>query len=185
MVVPRHAAPLALLVAAGLAAGAGPACAADPVATYLAPPAACPGQDRADLPPPAQARSMACLINWARARAGLRALPSSPALRSAASRKTQLMLRCGQFSHEACGRPFDAVIRGAGFPGRSVGENIAWGNGPYASPRETMVSWLRSPEHRANILRRTWTTQGVAVRSHVTFQGYEGASVWASQFGAA
>ncbi len=161
-----------------IALGAGTAAAA-PSDRYLAPPSACAGQERADLPAARQAAVMT-----SRTRAGLPRLPASRALVRAAVHKNAMMLRCGEFSHDACGRSFDGVIREAGFPGRRVGENIAWGNGPYASPRATMASWLDSAGHRANILRAGWRVQGVAVRTGVTFQGYPGASVWTSQFGA-
>jgi uncharacterized protein YkwD len=34
----------------------------------------------------------------------------------------------------------------------SVGENIAWGTGEYATPRRIVISWMNSPGHRQNIL---------------------------------
>ena len=46
-----------------------------------------------------------------------------------------------------------------------------------------MGRWLRSPGHRANILRAAWTQQAVSVRVGVAFQGQTNANVWTSDFG--
>jgi uncharacterized protein YkwD len=47
---------------------------------------------------------MRCMHNYARAKAGRSALASNSLLTSSSDAKTADMLRCGQFSHTACGR---------------------------------------------------------------------------------
>ena len=62
-----------------------------------------------------------------------------------------------------------------------VGENLAWGGSRRGSPRATLVAWLRSPEHRANLLRAGWTRVGIGlVRG--TFLGNGGATVVTADF---
>jgi uncharacterized protein YkwD len=45
----------------------------------------------------------------------------------------------------------------------SVGENLAWGTGPLATPRATVRAWMHSPDHRANLLARDFADVGIGV----------------------
>jgi uncharacterized protein YkwD len=45
----------------------------------------------------------------------------------------------------------------------TLGENIAWGSGDYATPAETVKGWMESAGHRANILNRGFRHIGVGV----------------------
>ena len=47
-----------------------------------------------------------------------------------------------------------------------VGENLAWGTERLATPRETVVAWMNSPGHRANILKRRFREIGIGVVFH-------------------
>ena len=42
-----------------------------------------------------------------------------------------------------------------------VGENLMWGS-PGLSGRAVLAAWLRSPEHRANLLSPDWREIGIA-----------------------
>jgi uncharacterized protein YkwD len=42
----------------------------------------------------------------------------------------------------------------------SVGENLAWAT-PNLNAQETLELWLKSPEHRKNLLKPTWRDIGV------------------------
>ena len=44
-----------------------------------------------------------------------------------------------------------------------AGENIAWGRGERATPREIVRAWMESPPHRANVLGRSFRELGVGV----------------------
>ena len=70
-----------------------------------------------------QQRAMRCLVNWARARAGLRRLEWSRALAEAATTKAKTIASCDDFSHHPCGVRFPAVAsRSCGFD--VWGENL-------------------------------------------------------------
>jgi uncharacterized protein YkwD len=143
----------------------------------------CAGADRVDLPPAAQERAMRCLINSARRAKGLRPVRAHRRLARSAAQKNALMARCDDFSHTACGRAFTHTFDRAGYRGRSVGENIAWGTGRRGTPRAIHNAWMRSPGHRRNILSPRWREVGVDVRRWVRFQGYSGAALWTAQYG--
>src|SRR5436309_184750 len=60
--------------------------------------------------------------------------------------------------------------------GLRMGENLAWGSGPYARATMVVREWLGSPEHRANLLDRRFVRIGVGV-VRGSFQGVENAAV--------
>jgi uncharacterized protein YkwD len=169
-----------ILGAAALAAGA---LALAPPGGMAASGGGCAGADRADLPPAAQERAMICLINQARRARGLRPVRTNPRLSRSATAKNRLMARCDDFSHTACGRAFTHTFDRAGYRGRSVGENIAWGTGQLGTPRAIHRAWMRSPGHRRNTLSPQWREVGVDLLRGVRFQGYRGAALWTAQYG--
>lgn len=127
---------------------------------------------------------MRCLHAFARRQAGRRALRGHRKLARSSELKSGDILRCDEFSHYACGRDFPYWIRRGGY-GRgcfSAGENIAYGTGPYGTPRSIMRGWLHSAGHRANILRRSFTDFGVGLRIG-TIDSIRGAHVWTAHFG--
>jgi len=165
---------LVALAAALLAAPAG----AQPV---LAPTSACPGQTNLSAPIAEQARAMRCLVNFARQVRHLPPYASSGALNRVAAHKSADILRCGEFSHEACGRPFTYWIEHLGYPACAAGENIAWGSGRLGTPRSIFSSWMRSPRHRENILG-PFEEIGIGLRAG-SLKGFSGARVWTQTFG--
>jgi uncharacterized protein YkwD len=66
----------------------------------------------------------------------------------------------------------------------SAGENLAWGSGDYATPKEIVRSWMHSPGHRANILDRTFREIGIGVVEGVPVGGVSNGATYASEFGA-
>ena len=130
-----------------------------------------------------QVKEMLCLVNWARTHNGLAPLRAQPRLQQAARLKLADNVRCGEFSHTACGRSFTAVFGQAQYRGRTIGENLAWGQGRLSSPRQIMAAWLGSDGHRANILSPQFTELGMSVRVAGTFMGMSGVTLWAQAFG--
>ncbi len=129
-------------------------------------------------------KSMACLVNYARARKGLRKLRVQKKLIWSARRKSRDILRCG-FSHSACGRQFDYWIKRSGYVGQggwATGENIAWGSGDFGNVRSIFVAWMKSRGHREAILSPTYADLGAGVVSG-KFQGIPGARIWVLHFG--
>lgn len=147
----------------------------------LAPLGECPGQTEPRAPIAVQEKAMLCLVNAARDAAGRPALAGLGGLHRAAARKSADILRCDEFSHEACGREFTHWIESlAGC--RSAAENIAWGSGPLGSPRAIFRAWLNSAGHRANILG-PYSRTGLGLRVG-SLEGNASAHVWTQTFGA-
>jgi len=124
---------------------------------------------------------MLCLVNRARSSRGLEPLATPQSLTRAADRKTGDILRCDEFSHEACGREFTYWMTHFGYHGCSEGENIAWGSGNLGTPRSIFQSWMHSQGHRENILG-SYEDTGIGLRTGA-LEGYGGAHVWTQEFG--
>jgi uncharacterized protein YkwD len=169
---------LAFLAAALLTwVGAHAGTAATPTASR----AGCTGQGNAGAPAAAQERTMLCLVNRARGARGLAPLAALGSLTRAADRKSGDILRCDEFSHEACGREFTYWISHFGYHGCSEGENIAWGSGSLGTPGSIFRAWMHSQGHRENILG-DYEDIGIGLRTG-SLEGYGGAHVWTQEFG--
>jgi uncharacterized protein YkwD len=109
-----------------------------------------------------------CLINVQRAQNGLGTLTANTVLQGAALEHSQDMVRNNFFSHDSSsGEDFeDRILRFNYAPPNTewvAGENIAWGTLSLATPDAIVVSWMNSPEHRANILSADYKELGVGV----------------------
>jgi uncharacterized protein YkwD len=129
-----------------------------------------------------------CLVNRERARRGLRRLRENRRLSLAARRHARDMALRNYFSHQSLsGATFLDRIRRTGYlRGASywtVGENIAWGEGRLASPREIVRAWMGSPGHRANILARRFRNIGLGVARGAPVGGADGGT-YVHTFGA-
>lgn len=143
--------------------------------------APCPYQGAAHASPSAQEKAILCLVNHARESRGLVPLDAPSSLAGAADHKSADILRCDEFSHEACGREFTYWIERSGYGGCSWGENIAYASGGYATPRAIFALWMHSPGHRRNILG-AYTDIGIGLKIGV-LEGTPGAHVWTQEFG--
>ena len=126
---------------------------------------------------------MVCVLNFARVRDGLRALPVSAKLNRSSRLKALDIIRCQQFSHEACGKDARAVADAVGYPEVPWGENILAGSGPFMPARVAADGWLNSEHHRENLFRPQWTEQGIAVVVAPSLNGHHHVAVWVSEFG--
>jgi len=142
---------------------------------------ACHNQDKGNAPFEAQERAMLCLVNHARVTRGLPPLKATLSLIEAADRKSRDILRCDEFSHEACDREFTFWMTRFGYRGCSAGENIAWGSGGLGTPRSIFQAWMHSPGHRENILG-PYEETGIGLQTG-KLEGYGGAHVWTQEFG--
>ena len=124
---------------------------------------------------------MLCLVNGARKQRGLGPLAAPRSLAQAAARKSGDILRCDEFSHEACGREFTYWIERQGYEGCQLGENIAYGSGSFATPRSIFRMWMNSSGHRRNILG-PYDDIGIGLQVG-GLEGSSGAHVWTQQFG--
>ena len=110
-----------------------------------------------------------CLHNQERARHGLSPLRENPKLRRAAGRHSANMVSSRFFDHTTPGgATMVDRIRRAGYTSGasawSIGENIAWGSGRFATAAQIHRSWMNSSGHRANILQRRSARSGSASR---------------------
>jgi uncharacterized protein YkwD len=116
-------------------------------------------------------------MNQVRVAAGLRPLCFDGRLHTAARAHSADMLRRGYFGHGA----FSRRMSGFHVHAKTVGENLAWGTGPYSAAKAIVQEWLTSPEHRANLLRPGFTRVGVG-SAVGTFVGRSGATVVTADF---
>lgn len=143
--------------------------------------ATCPGQGDATASAAAQEKAVLCLVNRARQGRGLAPLAAPASLAKAADRKSGDILRCDEFSHEACGREFTYWFDRVGYRGCREGENIAYASGSYATPRTIFKLWMNSAGHRRNILG-PYREIGIGLRVG-TLEGISDAHVWTQEFG--
>jgi uncharacterized protein YkwD len=124
-----------------------------------------------------------CLINRERRRHGVAPLRADQRLAAAATGHSRNMARANFFAHGN----FVARILNARYVRHgqawSLGENIAWGSGGYATPAYTVGAWMRSPGHRANILNRRFRDIGVGISLGSPMGGREEGAVYTTDFG--
>lgn len=149
----------------------------------IAPPEACPGQTAAGLSAAEQVGVMLCMTNFARTTDGLGRLTLSRQLGNAAAQKSNDILGCDEFTHEACGRPFVFWDQRYGYLKGcwKAAENIAWGTGTYSTVQAIFTAWLESPGHHANILG-PYKEIGIGLQVG-ELEGNQGAAVWTEDFG--
>jgi uncharacterized protein YkwD len=186
--VVRAAAMACLALLAVTPARAGPANGPDrdAYAHFLAPASVCPSQAERSLTVRERSGVMRCLVNWARWRNGLLPLQRSRRLDRSSQIKAVIIRACREFSHTACGLPFEWVFDQVDYGRRRAwkgGENLAWGAGPRALPREVMRAWLHSPAHRIELFDRRWHDLGVALVRAGGLFGYPKVGIWVTQFG--
>jgi uncharacterized protein YkwD len=108
-------------------------------------------------------------INSLRAAYGLAPLKLSPALFGSAKLHCEQMVERGYFAHaDPDGSSFASRLASFYPQGHhryySIGENLLWSLRPMSS--EAMVaSWMKSPDHRANLLDPDWRQVAVAAIS--------------------
>jgi uncharacterized protein YkwD len=116
-------------------------------------------------------------VNATRAAHGLRPVALDPTLARAARAHSTEMLQTGAFSHgDFRGRMLQFHVHGS-----FTGENLAWGSGSYARTATVIAEWLRSPAHRANLLRPGFTRIGIGA-ARGSFLGNGGATVLTADF---
>lgn len=112
-----------------------------------------------------------------------------PALEKAARDHSEDMIRRDYFSHNTKGRGETAEERikrfgytPQGYSFYMIGENIALGSGSSGEPDSIMRSWMKSADHRHNILNGKFREIGIGV-STGTWKGNEGVSMYTADFG--
>jgi uncharacterized protein YkwD len=116
-------------------------------------------------------------MNRVRAQHGLHRLRFDAHLERAARSHSREMLAENVFRHGAFGsRMVRFDVRGT-----LAGENLAWGTGSQGTAAGIVAAWLASPEHRANLLRPSFTRVGIGDLVG-SFLGNQGAHVVTADF---
>jgi uncharacterized protein YkwD len=181
------------MLAAILPACAGPLAAEPALAGAARSSSTCPG---AHLRPsaanaPAVDAATLCLIDRVRAANRLRALAPNGELGAVAAGQLGSMMRWNYFADvRPTGQTPMKLVSATRYPahaaGFSVGQNIAWGAGPSATPARIVASWMASPAHRRLILRGEFRDAGVAMSPTVpsALGAWGQGAIYAIEFGA-
>jgi uncharacterized protein YkwD len=116
-------------------------------------------------------------MNRVRAEHGLGRLSADTRLARAARSHSKEMIGSNVFAHGAFG---SRMVR-FNVTGRLAGENLAWGTGVQGTARGIVTAWLASPEHRANLLRPSFSRVGISDLVGA-FRGHSGAHVVTADF---
>jgi uncharacterized protein YkwD len=105
--------------------------------------------------------SVLYLVNQQRQRYGRRPLRFDSKLTRAAQSHSEDMARYRRISHVGSdGSSVGMRVKRTGYRYRNVAENVAQGQD---TSREVMISWMRSPDHRRNLLNSSYTEIGIGV----------------------
>jgi uncharacterized protein YkwD len=128
-----------------------------------------------------------CLLNIERNERSVASLHSNTSLGKVAARYSRQMVDDRFFDHVSPGGSSlvtrvrkTTYLRGA--RSWSLGENLAWGTGSLATPRQTVEDWMNSPGHRANILNGKFRDIGIGVAEGTPSAGSDGAT-YTTNFG--
>jgi uncharacterized protein YkwD len=117
-----------------------------------------------------QARaSIRCFLNRERKQRGLSKLRNDKRLQRASQKHTELMVKKNCFSHDCPGEPsLTARLLNVDYLAGSLirwtcGENIAYGDEHYGTPKAIAKAWMKSPPHKENILNPAFEHVGVGV----------------------
>ncbi len=134
-------------------------------------------------------RTILCLLNQERDRAGLRNLQPDRKLAKAAHRHNRRMDGTGCFDHACSGenelekRLQDVGYLGGGLARWAYGENIAWGLESWGTPRAIVDAWMHSPPHRENILNGSFREVGVGFTEGTPEAGHDPGGIYTTDFG--
>lgn len=108
------------------------------------------------------------LTNAFRKEHALNALKADPKLTMAARAYAQYLAKSGKFAHEADGQKPAQRAEAAGYKFCFIAENLAMdanraGFSNRGLAEEAMSGWMKSPVHRANLLRSGMTDIGIGI----------------------
>lgn len=96
------------------------------------------------------------------------ALNLNAQLNQAAQAKANDMAARNYWSHNTPdGQTPWTFITAAGYGYQTAGENLAYG---FATANDTLIGWMNSPEHRANILNTTYVDVGFGIANIADYQ---------------
>lgn len=130
------------------------------------------------------------LHNRERRERGLTRLCVHPQLQKAARAHSVDMIQRDYFTHNTKGRSetYDARLKRygytiKGYSYRTTGENLGYGTGDFGKPEGIFRAWMKSKDHRPNILNKRFREVGIGVAKG-TFRGKTGTTMYTVDFGA-
>ena len=134
-------------------------------------------------------KAMLCLVNKERTSHGLHSVKLQGDQTKAARKHSRLMIRDRCFAHECPGEAelVSRMQHADYLPCNcywGVGENLAYGERAYGSPKSIMHAWMNSPEHRTNILNRSYRDIGIGIVWGTPAEGSaRGSATYTTDFG--
>lgn len=130
-----------------------------------------------------------CLLNAERAKRGLKPLRLNARLSASSAAYARLMVAKHFFSHVSpAGSTLSSRVKKTGYLKdaqlRALAENIAWGGGPAASAAEIARAWMRSADHKANILDGRLKEIGIGIAYGTPMTGQAHGATYTTDFGA-
>ena len=102
-------------------------------------------------------------------------------LDQAAQAKANDMAHRNYWSHNTPdGKTPWTFITAAGYDYQAAGENLAYG---FDTAADTLTGWMNSPEHRANILNKTYKDVGFGIANIADYQGYGAETLVVAMYG--
>ncbi len=102
------------------------------------------------------------MTNRERKKNGVPPLKLNLVLCQVARAHSENMARQGKLAHKLDGKDQFVRIKGAGYRFRFAGENVGRGNKD-SNQEDVLEALVKSPEHRANILKKEYTEIGVGI----------------------
>jgi uncharacterized protein YkwD len=133
-------------------------------------------------------RATLCLVNRQRAAHRRSPLTISPDLAQAANAYVNAMAARGFFSHVSPegSTPVSRIkvtLYLVDARSWAIGENLAWGGGRLATPRQMVVAWMGSPSHRHNMLSSRYRQLGVGIALGTPERPAGRGATYATEFG--
>ena len=130
-------------------------------------------------------------VNSQRKARGLRPLRWNSRLGTAAKRMASDMRRRHYLSHVTPnGKDLRDRLASTGYlRGKNkfapAGEDIGWGEDELGTPEAMVLAWLKSPEHRRNLLEPRFTELGIGVVKGSPIAGESSGAIFVADFGGA
>ncbi len=108
-------------------------------------------------------------------------LTISPQLSAAAQAKANDMAQHNYWAHNSpTGKTPWTFIEASGYQYQAAGENLAYG---FTNANDTIVGWMNSTEHRANIMNDAYQNVGFGVAQAANYQGKGPQTIVVAEYG--
>ncbi len=125
--------------------------------------------------------SLLSATNQDRTAARRSALTLDSQLTAAAQAKADDMVKHNYWAHNSPdGKTPWTFIEASGYSYQTAGENLAYG---FGGAKDTIIGWMNSPQHRANILNANYQNVGFGVAQSPDYQGLGPKTIIVAEYG--